>query len=172
MSTLIKTFDIPAEVRKQAWKYTSLELYYDKMVGKGNKNGDITWYFKEYMTVQWTPASLATQFAQLIFTTTETDVGRVLGKGNLNNIIDVNKIPFCSGMFSYAVANDYCKNLYLEVKKVFEEYKSKESEISAGNTVVQEVSAADEIAKFKGLLDQGIISQEEFDAKKKQLLGL
>lgn len=33
-------------------------------------------------------------------------------------------------------------------------------------------SSADEIIKFKGLLDQGIITQEEFDAKKKQLLGL
>lgn len=33
-------------------------------------------------------------------------------------------------------------------------------------------SSADEIEKFKGLLDKGIITQEEFDAKKKQLLGL
>lgn len=30
----------------------------------------------------------------------------------------------------------------------------------------------EEIAKFKSLLDQGVITQEEFDAKKKQLLGL
>lgn len=172
MSTLLKTFDVPANVRKQASKYTSLELYDDKMVGKGSKNGDITWYFKEYMTVQWTPASLATQFAQFIFTTKETGVGRMIGNGNLNNFVDINKIPFCSGMFSYQTANDYCKNLYLEVKKVFDEYKAKESDISVGNTIVQEVSSADEIKKFKELLDQGIISQEEFDAKKKQLLGL
>lgn len=33
-------------------------------------------------------------------------------------------------------------------------------------------STADEILKFKGLLDAGVITQEEFDAKKKQLLGL
>jgi hypothetical protein len=33
-------------------------------------------------------------------------------------------------------------------------------------------SAADEILKFKQLLDMGAITQEEFDAKKKQLLGL
>lgn len=33
-------------------------------------------------------------------------------------------------------------------------------------------SAADEIKKFKGLLDDGILTQEEFDAKKKELLGL
>ena len=33
-------------------------------------------------------------------------------------------------------------------------------------------SAADELKKFKELLDSGIIAQEEFDAKKKHLLGL
>lgn len=33
-------------------------------------------------------------------------------------------------------------------------------------------STADEILKFKQLLDCGAITQEEFDAKKKQLLGL
>ena len=33
-------------------------------------------------------------------------------------------------------------------------------------------SAADEILKFKELLDMGVLTQEEFDAKKKQLLGL
>ncbi len=35
-----------------------------------------------------------------------------------------------------------------------------------------QLSAADEIAKFKTLLDQGVITQEEFEVKKRQLLGL
>lgn len=41
-------------------------------------------------------------------------------------------------------------------------------------SVVQNIqqSSADELAKFKALLDNGTITQEEFDAKKKQLLGL
>ena len=34
------------------------------------------------------------------------------------------------------------------------------------------ISSADEIRKFKQLLDDGIITQEEFNVKKKQLLGL
>jgi len=38
-------------------------------------------------------------------------------------------------------------------------------------TVVQQASAADEIIKFKQLLDAGVITQEEFDAKKRQLIG-
>ena len=37
---------------------------------------------------------------------------------------------------------------------------------------VVQIGAADEVKKFKELLDLGVISQEEFDAKKKQLLGL
>ena len=34
------------------------------------------------------------------------------------------------------------------------------------------LSSADELKKFKDLLDAGIISQAEFDAKKKQILGV
>lgn len=39
-------------------------------------------------------------------------------------------------------------------------------------TIVQNTSDADELKKYKDLLDNGVITQEEFDAKKKQLLGL
>lgn len=35
----------------------------------------------------------------------------------------------------------------------------------------QNISAADEIAKFKALLDQGVLTQEEFDAQKAKLLA-
>lgn len=44
----------------------------------------------------------------------------------------------------------------------------------ATTTIKQEIpqSNADELKKYKELLDGGIISQEEFDAKKKQLLGI
>ena len=40
-----------------------------------------------------------------------------------------------------------------------------------GNITVA-VSNADELKKYKELFDAGVITQEEFDAKKKQLLGL
>lgn len=35
-----------------------------------------------------------------------------------------------------------------------------------------QISKADELGKYKTLLDSGVITQEEFDAQKKQLLGL
>ena len=42
-----------------------------------------------------------------------------------------------------------------------------------GTTIVQQaISPAEEVKKMKELLDMGIITQEEFEIKKKQLLGL
>lgn len=45
-------------------------------------------------------------------------------------------------------------------------------EKSKEKLIPTQLSNADELKKFKTLLDEGIITQEEFDAKKKQLLGL
>jgi hypothetical protein len=39
-------------------------------------------------------------------------------------------------------------------------------------TPSQHVSGADELAKYKKLLDDGTITQDEFNAKKRQILGL
>lgn len=46
------------------------------------------------------------------------------------------------------------------------------AEMYAAPQAAPAISAADEIRKFKELLDSGVISEEEFAAKKRQLLGL
>lgn len=53
------------------------------------------------------------------------------------------------------------KSVIMERKKIL---RDKPDNANAGN--------ADELKKYKDLLDSGVISQAEFDAKKKQLLGL
>lgn len=50
---------------------------------------------------------------------------------------------------------------------IIEKKKSVQSKFEGLN-----ISNADELKKYKDLLDNGVISQEEFDAKKKQILGL
>lgn len=62
-------------------------------------------------------------------------------------------------------------------KSAMEDYNniaSKLDQIISSNTQesTSNGSNADELRKFKGLLDDGIISQAEFDEKKKELLGL
>ena len=49
--------------------------------------------------------------------------------------------------------------------------ESKEAQQTVVNNI-QETTNADELKKYKDLLDSGAITQEEFDAKKKELLGL
>ena len=50
--------------------------------------------------------------------------------------------------------------------------KQAKTEVKPQTNIINQVSAADELKKFKELLDMGVLTQEEFDAKKKQLLGL
>lgn len=54
----------------------------------------------------------------------------------------------------------------LEVRKFIED------KVRANKNGSAQVTSADELKKYKDLLDSGVITQEEFDAKKKQLLGL
>ena len=58
------------------------------------------------------------------------------------------------------------EEVYTYIEGKIREFKKK------GNVVTQEISSADELKKYKELLDNGIITEEEFNAKKKQLLGL
>ena len=61
----------------------------------------------------------------------------------------------------------------LSILQIMCETNEKATEKTPESTKVDAFSSsADEIMKFKQLLDSGIISQEEFDAKKKQLLDL
>lgn len=75
-----------------------------------------------------------------------------------SRIVDRNKCPKCG-----------CSKLN---RLTEDEAKAELEKQNAPTQVVAETSAADELKKFKELLDMGVITQEEFDAKKKQLLGL
>lgn len=82
--------------------------------------------------------------------------------GATNNVINrlENEMDFKS--------DESMETAYAMIMKHFGAYIDEKSNPIA----VNQVSAADELKKFKELLDTGIITQEEFDAKKKQLLGL
>ncbi len=49
---------------------------------------------------------------------------------------------------------------------------SRQDKNAVSNSNSQSTNSADELKKYKELLDSGIITQEEFDAKKKKLLGV
>jgi hypothetical protein len=59
----------------------------------------------------------------------------------------------------------------MEKINMFIQLKIEASQTANRNQAGTVVSVADEIIKFKQLLDQGVLSQEEFDKKKKELLN-
>lgn len=71
--------------------------------------------------------------------------------------------------FIYKAAYSSAQNILSVLQVICENNKTLHETVSESTVAT---SSADEILKYKTLLDQGIITQEEFDAKKKQLLGL
>ena len=59
-----------------------------------------------------------------------------------------------------------------QVNEFVEYVRSKIGKSTSSTSDPSTVSAADEILKMKELMDAGILTQDEFEAKKKQLLGI
>lgn len=62
--------------------------------------------------------------------------------------------------------------IYDIVSKLLVERQTIYGKQNAVDKDVHCTSSADELMKYKELLDSGVLTQKEFDAKKKQLLGL
>lgn len=125
-------------------------------IARGGSTGSKKINFSDITAVQFRePAGLAVGFIQFTFPGSGENKGGVVGAVNDENSITVD-------YNNLAVAREIVA--YIEKKR---------EELKTSSVVVQQsVSAADEIKKFKELLDMGVISQEEFDSKKKQLLGI
>ena len=175
MSNLIKSFDVPADVRKKTnlgatQFYERLDIYDNKMVGVNNGKEEVSWFYKDYNNIQVIDANLNSQFARIVFVTSASGNKKEILVSTTTNLSiqgDLNKVLFCSGMFSYKKANEYAKSVFDVLYNTFNNYKE-----NGETATTPTVSTADEIKKYKDLLDAGAITQEEFEAKKKQLLGL
>lgn len=111
------------------------------------------------------------------------DKGMVFGLKQVEIPIEkINSISYKKGLLLgeiiiyHGAAQMTIKNIQKEAVKPLADAINNEIEkhrSAANNTSIQPtVSAADELLKFKQLLDAEVITQEEFDAKKKELLGL
>ena len=74
-----------------------------------------------------------------------------------------------SGLTKFALIGNY-----VEIGNVLSAMinERQENTVKVENNINASNSNMEDIVKLKNLLDMGIITQEEFDAKKKQLLGL
>lgn len=143
-----------------------LELYNDKIVIKrkgalakmtqGFFKGDKTLYLRQITGIQVKKGGMLTN-GYIQFTVPGGVENR---KGLTDATKDENTVMF----------NKKDNDLVDKIKIKIEELQN--DNLNNGTFVQQQLSPADEIKKYKGLLDEGIITGEEFNQKKKQLLGL
>ena len=88
-------------------------------------------------------------------------VNQMNAANSANQIVDYNVCPVC-----------HSRDLSIISKEEYEAIAKAKKANSTPAPAAVPTSSAEELKKFKELLDSGIITQEEFDAKKKQLLGL
>jgi hypothetical protein len=86
------------------------------------------------------------------------DSSFTISGGAFDAVADENSVVF-TGDDKYRIA--------LEIKSYIENYVPSDSRASTPSG-----SVAEEIAKFKILMDQGVVTREEFEAKKRQLLSI
>ena len=124
--------------------------------------GTKTYYFSDITTIQFKNCGWTNGFWEFTF-----PGGRDSRGGAWSGMNNDNRFSF--GKSTIGAAKKLAKEM-----EIVNEYIQKQWRESKKSTPVSDhtVSVADEIAKYSELLKQGVITQEEFDAKKKQLLGL
>ncbi|MEG0691933.1 MAG: SHOCT domain-containing protein [Oscillospiraceae bacterium] len=105
-------------------------------------------------------------------------VGQVVQSVLLDNLNDVTlntgavfgvlTVDTIKEKFNVCVSSRSAKSINDKIHEILlTQQKSKTAPVQ-----MQAVSSADELLKYKNLLDMGVLTQEEFEQKKKQLLGL
>lgn len=79
-------------------------------------------------------------------------------------------ITTASGAIRFSFLTQY-QLFHQEINKLLIDRQDKKAN-SQSQTIEVKSDEADQLKKYKDLLDSGVITQEEFDQKKKQLLGL
>lgn len=118
--------------------------------------GDKTVYYSDLTAVQFKKAKWAAGHIQFSLLGGRESIGGVLAAAGDENTISFN-----------SAENDIAERIVAYIQEKIKETR----QIKTTNQPVAS-SAADEVMKLKNLLDMGIITQDEFDAKKKEILGL
>ena len=126
---------------------------------------------------------LATRKCELILTEKNVKGKTVFGKEvvlplymvsaySTRKFLSTITVATSSGITKFALIRNYKEIGSALSQKINERQENTASATVVSAPIVQQSSAMDELKKLKDLLDAGIITQEEFEAKKKQLLGL
>ncbi len=129
---------------------------------QGGFQGDRTIFYKDLSSIEYKKPGWTNGYIQFIFPGTENTSARVgiLGSSS-ESAKDQNTVILRAFNKKIPIESE---ELYKLLLRKIEEYKS----VSGQGVAL--VSNADELKKYAELKEKGIITQEEFDAKKRHLL--
>lgn len=130
---------------------------------QGGFQGDRTIYYKDLASVEYKKPGWVNGYLQFIFPGSLNASAKVgIFKTSSKSAKDQNTIILRA--FNKKIPSE-SEKLYKLILSKIEEFKS------VSNQSANPTSDADEIRKYKALLDDGIITQKEFDDKKKQIMS-
>lgn len=97
---------------------------------------------------------------------------RISLNNTFNKQIIINFLPAGIKYKSNSLLYNQTKNTAINIISLLDSMCHQTTSLESSNTSPATLSPADEILKYKNLLDNGIITQEEFNQKKQQLLNL
>jgi hypothetical protein len=150
-----------------------LKVYEDKViisrktamgfVSQGLK-GDKTFFYSDLSSVEYKkPSIIANGYIKFIVAgtiETKQNIG-MLGTTTRNALNDENTL----------ILRAFNKEIPKKSEDLYNYILLRMQECKNRNLSINNISNADEIMKFKELLDKGIITQQEFDKKKQELLN-
>ncbi len=128
-----------------------------------NIKGDKTFFYSDLSSIEYRkPSILANGYIKFITAgtkETKQNIG-ILGNTKMNALSDENTL----------ILRAFNKEIPKKSEEIYNYIMKKISECKNKNVNIINTSNADEILKFKKLLDESIITQEEFERKKQELL--
>lgn len=131
------------------------------IITRNATDGEKTVYYSDVIGVQFKESAMTIGYLQL-----ETASSAMNNKNS--NFFSENTFTFDISV----IANETMQQVADYVKQQVNNVKSGAHKVNQNSNHATEQSPYEELKSLKELLDMGIVTQEEFNAKKKQLLGL
>ena len=132
--------NIPADKRKRNTLprdlfYDKLEVDIDKVIGYQNGQPKNIWYFQNYLEIDFIPANIYSQFAQIVFSTKplpKNPAGQIKRNSikNIQELYEKNRILICSGTFSFSKTNNFANSIAIQIQNAFVHYKNSYSNLN------------------------------------------
>ncbi len=163
MANLIETISNPFERIKGCIETVS--IFDDHVETTRVDMPSISFLYRDFSKVDMQPASLSCAYAMIVFL--EKDYYTVKMISGVPSSPEPNRLYILDGVFKYAKANELATEIVTKLNAAIIKFKQSGAASASGVSELDTIAA---LKQYKELLDSGVITQDEFDAKKKQLL--